>query len=132
MTCARGSERRAGHRTSSSTIDRKARFIAPEPPALRQPTSTEFPFRLNTGRLRDQWHSMTRSGQSPRLGAHRPEPFVEIHPLDAKAHGLKNGAFARVSTQHGTCVLKVVTSASQPCGSLFAPIHWSGATASSA
>jgi assimilatory nitrate reductase catalytic subunit len=115
-----------------STIDRKARFIAPEPPALRQPTSAEFPFRLNTGRVRDQWHSMTRSGQSARLGTHRPEPFVEVHPLDAKTHGLKNGGFARVRTQHGVCVLKVATCAGQQPGSLFAPIHWSGATASSA
>ena len=71
-----------------STPDRKARFIAPEPPALREATSAEYPLRLNTGRLRDQWHSMTRTGQSPKLGAHKPEPFVEIHPLDAKAHGL--------------------------------------------
>jgi assimilatory nitrate reductase catalytic subunit len=117
---------------SFSTPDRRACFIAPERPALRQPTSAEFPFRLNTGRLRDQWHSMTRSGQSPRLGAHRPEPFVEIHPLDAKARGLKNGGFARVSTLHGACVLKVATCAGQQPGSLFAPIHWSGATASSA
>src|SRR5439155_24022813 len=73
-----------------STPDRKARFIAPEPPALREETSAEYPLRLNTGRLRDQWHSMTRSGQSPKLGAHKPEPFLEIHPLDAKAHGLSN------------------------------------------
>ena len=56
-----------------STPDRKARFIAPEQPALREDISGEFPLRLNTGRLRDQWHTMTRSGQSPRLGSHRPE-----------------------------------------------------------
>ena len=115
-----------------STPDRKARFIAPEPPALREATSTEYPLRLNTGRLRDQWHSMTRSGQSPKLGAHKPEPFLEIHPLDAKAHGLANNGFARVRSQHGACTLKVVTSASQQRGSIFAPIHWSDANASSA
>jgi assimilatory nitrate reductase catalytic subunit len=49
-----------------STPDRKARFIAPEPPALREATSAEYPLRLNTGRLRDQWHSMTRSGPEPQ------------------------------------------------------------------
>jgi assimilatory nitrate reductase catalytic subunit len=115
-----------------STPDRKARFIAPEPPALREATSAEYPLRLNTGRLRDQWHSMTRSGQSPKLGAHKPEPFLEIHPLDAKAHGLSNNGFARVCSQHGACTLKVVTSASQQRSSIFAPIHWSDANASSA
>jgi assimilatory nitrate reductase catalytic subunit len=114
------------------TDDRKARFVAPEPPALCEPTSAEFPFRLNTGRLRDQWHSMTRSGLSPRLGAHRPEPFVEVHPLDAKTHGLAHGGFARLTTAHGSCVLKVVASAGQQRGSLFVPIHWSDANASSA
>ncbi|MEA2950250.1 MAG: assimilatory nitrate reductase catalytic subunit, partial [Alphaproteobacteria bacterium] len=115
-----------------STPDRKARFIAPDPPALREETSAEYPLRLNTGRLRDQWHSMTRSGQSPKLGAHKPEPFLEIHPLDAKAHGLSNNGFARVRSLHGACTLKVVTSASQQRGSIFAPIHWSDANASSA
>ncbi len=81
-----------------STPDRKARFIAPERPALREATDPEFPLRLNTGRLRDQWHTMTRSGQSPRLGSHKPEPFAEIHPLDAKAYGLSNGGFAASAT----------------------------------
>jgi assimilatory nitrate reductase catalytic subunit len=115
-----------------STPDRKARFIAPDRPALREDISVEFPLRLNTGRLRDQWHTMTRSGQSPRLGSHKPEPFAEIHPLDAKAHGLSNGGFVRVRNRHGSCILKVVTSAGQQRGSIFAPIHWSDANASCA
>ncbi len=115
-----------------STPDRKARFIAPEHPALRQAVTAKFPLRLNTGRLRDQWHSMTRTGASPRLAAHRPEPFVEIHPLDAKQHGLAHNGFARVRTQHGECVLKVVTCAGQQRGSIFVPIHWSAENASAA
>jgi assimilatory nitrate reductase catalytic subunit len=114
------------------TPDRKARFVAPEPPALHQPTCDAFPFRLNTGRIRDQWHTMTRSGMSPRLALHSPEPFVEIDPADARACGLVDGGFARVTTQHGEAVLKVVVGEGQQAGSLFAPIHWSAATASSA
>ena len=72
---------RAGERTGKRrffadgqffTADRKARFVAPEHPALADATSTEFPFRLNTGRIRDQWHSMTRTGQEcPACGASR-------------------------------------------------------------
>ena len=112
------------------TPDRKARFIAPEPPALKSALNAAFPFRLNTGRVRDQWHTMTRSGSSPRLGAHSPEPFFEVHPADAA--GLIDGGFARLLTAHGDCVLRVVFSAGQQPGSLFAPIHWSGETASSA
>jgi assimilatory nitrate reductase catalytic subunit len=114
------------------TADRKARFIAPEMPAPKAPVSKEFPFRLNTGRVRDQWHTMTRSGLSAKLGAHLPEPFVEVHPDDAAAAGLVDGGFARISTRFGACVLKVIVTEWQRRGSLFAPIHWSDATASAA
>jgi assimilatory nitrate reductase catalytic subunit len=114
------------------TADRKARFVAPAPPMLAEMLSPEFPFRLNTGRVRDQWHTMTRSGASPRLALHCPEPFVEVAPADAVATGLADGGFARVITRHGAAVLKVVVSAGQQPGSLFAPIHWSGVTASAA
>ena len=114
------------------TPDGKARFVPPDQPAPRAATGKEFPFRLNTGRVRDQWHTMTRSGLSPRLGAHLPEPFVEVHPADARAMTLADGGFARVTTRYGSCVLKVAVSEAQRRGSLFAPIHWSDATASSA
>jgi assimilatory nitrate reductase catalytic subunit len=114
------------------TPDRKARLVPPEVPALREATSSTFPFRLNTGRIRDQWHTMTRTGQSPRLASHLPEPFVEVHPEDAAASGLTDQGFAKVATAHGTCILKVAVTASQQPGSLFAPIHWSAQTASGA
>ena len=112
--------------------DRKARFVAPEIPALRTETTAGRPLRLNTGRIRDQWHTMTRTGVSPRLGQHLPEPFVEIHPDDAAEFGVADGGFARVTTDYGQCILKVVVSARQQRGMLFAPIHWSEATASAA
>ncbi len=114
------------------TADRKGRFIAPEPPALKEATSADFPLRLNTGRIRDQWHTMTRTGMSPRLATHLPEPFVEVHPDDATRAGLVDGGFARVATTHGQCIVKVVISEDQQAGSLFLPIHWSGDTASCA
>src|SRR5262249_8979329 len=115
-----------------STPDRKARFIVPERPALREATDDAFPLRLNTGRLRDQWHSMTRSGLSPKLGAHRAEPFVEVHPLDAKKYGLSPNGYGRVRPRHRSWILKVMCSASQQPGSVFAPIHWNDSNASSA
>jgi assimilatory nitrate reductase catalytic subunit len=112
--------------------DRRARFIAPEIPALRTQTTAARPLRLNTGRIRDQWHTMTRTGASPRLGQHLPEPFVEIHPDDATVAGVTDAGFARVVTDYGHCVLKVMVSDRQQLGMLFAPIHWSEQTASSA
>jgi assimilatory nitrate reductase catalytic subunit len=114
------------------TNDRKARFIAPEIPALRTETTAGRPLRLNTGRIRDQWHTMTRTGISPRLGKHLPEPFVEIHPDDAARAGLADGDLARVTTDYGQCILKVAVSGRQQRGMLFAPIHWSDDNASSA
>jgi assimilatory nitrate reductase catalytic subunit len=109
--------------------DRRARFIAPEAPELRTQLSAERPLRLNTGRVRDQWHTMTRTGLSPRLGQHIPEPFVEIHPVDAAEFKIIDGGYARLTTDYGDCVLKVVVSEHQQRGMLFAPIHWNDETA---
>jgi assimilatory nitrate reductase catalytic subunit len=114
------------------TNDKRARFIVTEIPVLRGEKSAARPMLLNTGRIRDQWHTMTRTGLSPRLGQHLRFPFVEIHPRDALATGVIDGGFAKVETDHGQCVLKVVVTNRQQPGMLFAPIHWSDETSSSA
>ena len=113
------------------TDDRKARFIAPDIPQLKTQTSASRPLRLNTGRVRDQWHTMTRTGLSPRLGQHLPEPYIEIHPDDAAEAGIDNGGYAEVATEFGRCVLKAQVSDRQQRGMLFAPIHWNEDNASS-
>ncbi|MCB1329817.1 MAG: nitrate reductase, partial [Maritimibacter sp.] len=100
------------------------------PPAAA--TSPKRPFRLNTGRLRDQWHTMTRTAKSPRLSAHLPEPFLEIHPTDAARLGLGPAALVEVASDHGSCILRArITDAVRP-GEVFAPMHWTGETAPSA
>jgi assimilatory nitrate reductase catalytic subunit len=110
------------------TDDGRARFVAVAAGSL--PTADPaFPFRLNTGRVRDQWHTMTRTGRSPRLAGHCPEPFVEVHPADAAARGLMDGGWAKVSSRFGAAVLRVVVTEGQQPGTLFVPIHWSDATA---
>jgi len=114
------------------TPDHKARMAACERPTLDEDVSLRFPFRLNTGRLRDQWHTMTRSGRSPRLANHAPEPCVEVHPADAAGANLSEAGFARLQSRYGTCLFKVAVTENQQRGSLFAPIHWSDATATSA
>jgi assimilatory nitrate reductase catalytic subunit len=113
------------------SADRKGRFIAPDVPALRSETNPGRPLRLNTGRIRDQWHTMTRTGLSPRLGAHLPAPYVEIHPDDANKYGITDDSFARITTDYGQCILKVVVSERQQRGMLFAPFHWNDTNASS-
>ena len=114
------------------TADRKGHFIAPDVPMLRGATSEARPLRLNTGRIRDQWHTMTRTGMSPRLGQHLPEPYVEIHPADAAQADIVDGGYARLATDLGQCILKVVVSERQQRGMLFAPIHWSEENSASA
>ncbi|AWN37032.1 nitrate reductase [Methylobacterium radiodurans] len=114
------------------TFDGRARFVAVQPPALAQPVSEARPLVLNTGRIRDHWHTMTRTGKSQRLSAHRAVPFCEVHPDDAARYGLADGGIAAVSTEHGSAELEVMVTPSVAPGNLFMPMHWSDATASKA
>ena len=61
----------------------RARFVATPPRLPVHAVDDDYPLALNTGRLRDQWHTMTRTGKSPRLANHTPEPFIDLHPNDA-------------------------------------------------
>ncbi|AVO39733.1 nitrate reductase [Pukyongiella litopenaei] len=100
------------------------------PPAAK--TGPRYPFRLNTGRLRDQWHTMTRTALSPRLSAHLPEPFIDLHPDDAQSLGIHAADLVQVQNRHGQAILRArITDAVQP-GQVFAPMHWTGETAPSA
>ncbi|MCF6446074.1 nitrate reductase [Nereida sp. MMG025] len=90
------------------------------------------PFRLNTGRLRDQWHTMTRTSLSANLSAHLPEPFVDIHPSDAAALGIACADLVAISNAYGKAILRARISDTVQKGQLFAPIHWTGETAPSA
>jgi assimilatory nitrate reductase catalytic subunit len=101
-------------------------------PALASQPDAERPLLLNTGRIRDHWHTMTRTGLSARLSAHIAEPALFLHPRDAERYGVSEGGFARVATEHGAAVLKVVLDEGARPGTSFAPIHWSGETASDA
>ena len=108
----------------------KARMlpVTHRPPALA-PTP-ERPFILNTGRIRDQWHTMSRSGLTSRLSQHMAEPYLEIHPKDAKRLDLKAAELAEVSSPHGKAILRVLISDRVKTGQVFAPMHWTGAFAS--
>jgi assimilatory nitrate reductase catalytic subunit len=109
---------------------RRARVVPIVSGRLAEPTDMDFPFVLNTGRVRDQWHTMTRTGLSARLAVHVSEPFVEVHPHDAAQIDLVHGRLARVATRYGEAILRVMLSDSQQRGCLFAPIHWSAENSS--
>ncbi len=107
-----------------STSDGKARLISVAP--LPAPVGLT----LNTGRYRDQWHTMTRTGLSPRLSQHRREPLLEVHPDDAAAHGLNDRSFAEVQSTAGKSRFRVQVSDAQRRGEVFAPMHWTDNEAS--
>jgi assimilatory nitrate reductase catalytic subunit len=112
--------------------DGKARFVATAPRAPANAISEDFPLALNTGRVRDQWHTMTRTGKSFTLADHISESFVDIHPQDALLHGVREGELARVSSEWGAMVARVQHGGGIPRGTVFIPIHWSGQTSSDA
>ncbi|MHA7834837.1 MAG: molybdopterin-dependent oxidoreductase, partial [Algiphilus sp.] len=112
--------------------DGRARFVAVQQRGPEHAPDARFPLVLNTGRVRDQWHTMTRTGFSATLAQHRDEPTVDLHPEDALTNGIRPGELARVSTRWGTMVVRAVTSGDMKRGELFIPIHWNGQTASDA
>lgn len=112
--------------------DGKARFVPVSHKPPQAETCAQYPFLLNTGRNRDQWHTMTRSGLSPRLSAHLCEPYVDINPKDADRLGLGPADLVRLGSTVGSGIFRLRISDSVAPGQLFAPIHWTGETAPSA
>ncbi|TPI34338.1 nitrate reductase [Mesorhizobium sp. B3-1-9] len=108
------------------TPDGRARFVPVRQEATAFTVDADYPLALNTGRLRDQWHTMTRTGTVPRLMANAPEPAADIHPADAAAHRLKDGDLVRLSTRFGFVRARVRVSEAQRRGQAFLPMHWSG------
>ena len=106
-----------------STADGKARLVLTKQMDLQEPLKA-WPMTLNTGRYRDQWHTMTRTGLSPKLARHREEPLVDIHPQDAEELGIADGDIARVSTAQGNSIFRASFSEGQRRGEIFTPIHW--------
>ncbi|OBQ73628.1 nitrate reductase [Mesorhizobium erdmanii] len=105
------------------TSDGKARFI-PIRASTDTRTNPDFPLILNTGRIRDHWHTMTRTGKSARLSQHIAEPFVEIHPADAQHHGIGDADIVRISSTRGEVLVRALITPRQRRGSVFAPMHW--------
>jgi assimilatory nitrate reductase catalytic subunit len=106
------------------TSDRRAKLFAVAPRPVAHDTDLEYPLRLNTGRVRDQWHTMTRTGVVPRLMQHIAEPVIELHPDDAAAAGVRAGEVARVESRWGAMTGRVRVTEGQRRGDVFAPMHW--------
>ncbi|WP_341939053.1 molybdopterin-dependent oxidoreductase [Marinimicrobium sp. C2-29] len=102
----------------------RGQFVAVRHRAPASQVNTEFPLVLNTGRIRDQWHSMTRTGLAPRLCGHLPEPFISVNDRDAGRYQLKDGALADVTSAWGNIRVRVQVSEQCKTGQVFVPMHW--------
>jgi len=111
------------------TPDGRARMHAVAAAGPAEAVDPAFPLALNTGRVRDHWHTLTRTGLAPELCRHAPEPFVEIHPEDAAPLGVAEGMLTRVTTRQGEAVALARLTVRQRPGSVFMPMHWSAAYA---
>lgn len=111
-------------RLAFPTPDGRARFFArPHVEPAERPDAA-FPFVLNTGRVQHQWHTMTKTGKIPMLNKLNPEPFVEIHPDDAAALGIRARDSVEIRSRRGRAVLPAIVSERVQAGSCFAPMHW--------
>jgi assimilatory nitrate reductase catalytic subunit len=106
------------------TPNGKARFISVSAEMPATQTSDEYSLILNTGRVRDHWHTMTRTGTSARLSSHVSQPTVEINPDDADMRGVKEGDLLRVHNEYGELCLPAKFDKGLRKGNVFVPIHW--------
>lgn len=104
--------------------DGQLRMVPVTPSGMQARRQPLYPLILNSGRVRDQWHTMTRTGSVPRLMQHLAQPIVEVAPQDATHFALQDDGLARVSSPRGVMVARVIVSEAQRPGSLFTPMHW--------
>lgn len=102
----------------------KAQFIAIKPRTPQSLCSKAYPLVLNTGRVRDHWHTLARTGMTERLSAHATEPYVELHPETAASYGLQQEDLAEVYNAQGSLIIRVKINPQQQPKHLFMPMHW--------
>jgi assimilatory nitrate reductase catalytic subunit len=109
------------------TANGKARFVATTYVAIDRQGLT-----LNTGRIRDQWHTMTRTGLVPRLFGHRAEPHVEISPSDAAHLAIKSASLVEIHNVMGRSIARALINDTLQPGHVFQSMHWSSSFANNA
>ena len=106
------------------TPDGRARFISVEHAEPAERPSREYPLVLTTGRVKNQWHTMTRTGKVENLLKSCREPFVELHPQDARRYRIQDGDFVEVTSRRGKLVAQARVTAEIAPGTCFVPFHW--------
>ena len=106
------------------TADGRAQFVNTAYKPVAEPRESRFPFSLTTGRLRDQWHGMSRTGTLGRLFGHVAEPRVEMHGQDMARRLLKDGDLVYVTSKRGAIVVPVMASPEVGLSQAFIAMHW--------
>lgn len=106
------------------TASKKAKFYALPPENQSEPVSPDFPLILTTGRIRDQWHTMTKTGKVNKLRQHIEKPFLEIHPDDALHRFIKDGDIVEIENLRGTVRVSAKVTSDIRKGVVFLPMHW--------
>jgi assimilatory nitrate reductase catalytic subunit len=106
------------------TPDGRAKFVAHAYKPVAEPRESRYPFSLTTGRLRDQWHGMSRTGALGRLFGHAPEPVVQMNPQDMQRRLLKEGDLVHVTSKRGSILLPVQASSEVNVTQAFIAMHW--------
>jgi assimilatory nitrate reductase catalytic subunit len=106
------------------TPNRKANLLALIPKLPINLPSNDYPLRLNTGRIRDQWHTMTRTALASQLNQHISEPFVEVNIENARALNIQSNELVRVKSKWGEMLGRAIINENCKPDTLFAPMHW--------
>jgi assimilatory nitrate reductase catalytic subunit len=106
------------------TPDGKARFADVAYQPLAEPREARYPFSLTTGRLRDQWHGMSRTGTLGRLFGHVAEPAIQMHPQDMARRLLGEGDLVHVTSKRGSIVVPAQACDQLGMGQAFMAMHW--------
>ncbi|WP_062366411.1 nitrate reductase [Variovorax paradoxus] len=106
------------------TPDGRARFVDTVYKPVAEAREARYPFSLNTGRLRDQWHGMSRTGTVGRLFGHVAEPLVQMNAQDMARRQLKDGDLVHLTSKRGSILLPVQASAEIGLSQAFVAMHW--------
>ncbi|GEA60225.1 molybdopterin oxidoreductase family protein [Vibrio comitans] len=110
------------------TPNKRAQFVPVSYQAALAKIDDTHPLILNSGRVRDHWHTMSRTGLSPKLAEHISEPFVQVHPETAAKYQILDGQLAKVSNQQGEALVRAKVTSEVSPSQLFMPIHWNETT----
>jgi anaerobic selenocysteine-containing dehydrogenase len=107
-----------------ATPDGRARLVPVEHDPPAEPPDAAYPLTLTTGRVRDHWHTLTRTAKSPALMARTREPHLEVNLRDAQRVGIHDGDFVEITSRRGKAVAQARVGETIREGTCFLPFHW--------